>query len=73
MGQLLLLHVWSLPFDLPEMTWWIWALMGLGGGFFAAAVGKFSDQYGLAGFLSVVIALLACGCAAVAIYELLSS
>jgi hypothetical protein len=77
MIQLFACAAWSLsldlPFNLPEFTWWVWVLIGVATAIFAAAVGKFSDQYRFAGFLSVVIAVLAALCGAVAIYELLVS
>lgn len=63
---------WSLPFDLPDLTWWWWVIIAFVGGLFAAAVGKFSDQSRFAGFLSVVIAVLATLCGVVAIYQLLT-
>lgn len=63
----------DLPFDLPEFTWWIWVLIGLGGAFFAHAVSKFSEKNRYAGFISVIIAIASALCGAVAIYELLTS
>ena len=62
----------SLPFELPDLAWWTWVIIAFVGGLFAAAVGKFSDQSRFAGFLSVVIAVLATLCGAVAIYQLLT-
>ena len=64
---------YSLPFDLPEFTWWIWVLIGVGGAIFASAVGKFSDRNRSAGLFAVIIAIASALCGAVAIYELLTS
>lgn len=63
----------SLPFDLPEFTWWVWVIIGAAVSIFAGAVGKFSDQHRIAGFLSVIIAILGALCGLIAIYELLMS
>lgn len=73
MNLLFAIAALELPFGLPEFTWWIWVLIGVGGAIFASAVGKFSDKNRSAGFFAVIIAIASALCGAVAIYELLTS
>ena len=56
----------AMPFDLPDLAWWVWALVALGGALFARFLAKFSN--GFAGFLAAVIAVLAAMCGVLAIF-----
>lgn len=58
-----------MPFGLPDLAWWGWALAALGGGILAQFIAKFSDRSRFAAFLAVVIAVLASMCGLVALFE----
>ncbi len=49
--------MWSLPFDLPELPWWGWAIVALTGAFFAWFISRFQNKY--TSFIAVVLAVLA--------------
>jgi hypothetical protein len=53
-------------FDLPDLAWWVWALVAVGGAFLAWFVAKSSNAF--ASFVAVAIAVLAAMCGVLAIF-----
>ena len=59
-----------MPFGLPlpDLPWWQWGLLALGGGFLALFVSKYSEQNRLASFLAAAIAVAATLCGLLATF-----
>ena len=58
-----------MPFDLPHLQWWGWALAAIGGGLLALFISKFSEKHRSAGTIAAVIAVLATMCGVRAMFE----
>lgn len=54
-------------FDVPDLAWWIWALIALAGAFLAQFIGKSRNQFTT--IIALLIGLLSGACGMLAIFE----
>ena len=58
--------IWSLPFDLPDLVWWGWAIIAVTVALFAWFISKFQNKY--TSFVAVVLAVVATLCGLLAMH-----
>jgi hypothetical protein len=58
-----------MPFDLPDLPWWGWAIAAVGGAILSRFVAQFSEKNTGVSFLAVLMAVVSTMCGAMAIFE----